>query len=124
MGKAQRQKGSTKKRGGTGIWTWVAVAAIGLLSFGDATMASRRVIYDGKFQEPAAAQEELKPAPVDQMIMKDKLINKFNPLVKSITRGSEPTVPALSHGSSPLPLCRGNGCNSHTTLSEAGLAFK
>ena len=52
--------------------TWVAVAAIGLLSFGDAWMASRRVIYDGKFQEPAAAQEELKPAPVDQMIMKDK----------------------------------------------------
>ena len=28
MGKAQRQKGSTKKRGGAGIWTWVVVAVV------------------------------------------------------------------------------------------------
>ena len=28
MGKAQRQKGSTKKRSATGIWTWIVVAAL------------------------------------------------------------------------------------------------
>ena len=51
---------------------WIVVTAIGLLCLGDVWFASRRVIYDEKFQEPAAAQEELKPAPVDQFILKDK----------------------------------------------------
>ncbi len=52
--------------------SWIIVAGIGLLCLGDAWTASRRVIYDAKFQEAAAAQAETKPAPVDEIIMKDK----------------------------------------------------
>jgi Bacterial membrane protein YfhO len=52
--------------------SWMAVAAIGLLCFGDIWTASRRVIYDEKFQSPAAAQKEVQPSPVDQLILKDK----------------------------------------------------
>lgn len=51
---------------------WIAVAIVGVLAFGDTWTASRRVIYDAKFQPAAAAKEELKPTTVDQMIMKDK----------------------------------------------------
>jgi hypothetical protein len=52
--------------------SWIVVAGIGLLCFGDAWTASRRVIYDEKFQDAAAAQEAAKPAPVDEILMKDK----------------------------------------------------
>ncbi len=52
--------------------SWIVVAGIGLLCFGDAWTASRRVIYDEKFQTAAAAQAEAKPAPVDEILMKDK----------------------------------------------------
>ena len=52
--------------------SWIVVAGIGLLCFGDAWTASRRVIYEDKFQDPAKAKEAAKPAPVDELIMKDK----------------------------------------------------
>jgi hypothetical protein len=52
--------------------SWMGVAAVGLLCFGDVWTASRRVIYEEKFQSPAAAQKEKEPAPVDQALMKDK----------------------------------------------------
>jgi Bacterial membrane protein YfhO len=52
--------------------SWIIVAGIGILCFGDAWTASRRVIYDEKFQDASKAKEETKPAPVDQIIMKDK----------------------------------------------------
>jgi hypothetical protein len=52
--------------------SWMGVAAVGLLCFGDVWLASRRVIYEEKFKSPAAAQKEAQPAPVDQLILKDK----------------------------------------------------
>ncbi|MBL7817607.1 MAG: YfhO family protein [Saprospiraceae bacterium] len=52
--------------------SWVVVAGIGLLCFGDAWTASRRVIYDEKFQDPAKAKEEMKASAVDELILKDK----------------------------------------------------
>ena len=52
--------------------SWMAVAGIGLLCFGDVWTASRRVIYDEKFQQPSVAQKEAQPTIVDQLIMKDK----------------------------------------------------
>jgi hypothetical protein len=51
---------------------WMTVGAIALLIFGDAWSSSRRIIYDEKFQNPAAAQEEAQPKQVDQLILKDK----------------------------------------------------
>ncbi len=51
--------------------SWIIVAGIGLLCLGDAWTSSRRVIYDEKFQDAGKAKEETKPAPVDEMIMKD-----------------------------------------------------
>lgn len=51
---------------------WVAIAIIGVLAFGDAWTASRRVIYDEKFQSPTASKDELQPSNVDQLILKDK----------------------------------------------------
>ena len=52
--------------------SWIVVAGIGVLCLGDAWTSSRRVIYDEKFQDPAKAEAEAKPAPVDELIMKDK----------------------------------------------------
>jgi hypothetical protein len=52
--------------------SWMGVAAVGLLCFGDVWTASRRVIYDEKFQSPAASQKEKEPTAVDQLILKDK----------------------------------------------------
>ncbi len=52
--------------------SWMAFAAVGLLCFGDIWSASRRVIYDEKFQIPSAANGELVAQPVDQVIQKDK----------------------------------------------------
>ena len=52
--------------------SWIGVALVGLLCFGDVWTASRRVIYDEKFQEPAAAQKAAQPTAVDQLILKDK----------------------------------------------------
>ena len=42
------------------------------MCFGDIWTASRRVIYDEKFQSPATAQKEKEPTAVDQLILKDK----------------------------------------------------
>jgi hypothetical protein len=56
---------------GTISKSWIAVAGIGLLCFGDAWTASRRVIYEEKFQSAAKAKDEAKPAPVDELILKD-----------------------------------------------------
>ncbi|MEQ1910525.1 MAG: hypothetical protein ABMA15_17025 [Vicinamibacterales bacterium] len=40
MGKAQRQKGSTKKRGASGVWVWVVVAALaGAAGYGISQMS-------------------------------------------------------------------------------------
>ncbi len=52
--------------------SWIAISAIGLLCVGDAWTSSRRIIYDEKFQNPAAAKEEAKATPIDELIMKDK----------------------------------------------------
>lgn len=52
--------------------SWIVVSVVGLLCVGDAWTSSRRIIYDEKFGSPAAAKEEAKPAPVDELIMKDK----------------------------------------------------
>ncbi len=51
--------------------SWVAVAGIGLLAFGDVWTASRRVIFDERFVEKAKIQEEAKAKPVDEFVMKD-----------------------------------------------------
>ena len=55
--------------------SWIVVAGIGLLCLGDAWTSSRRVIYEDKFQDAAKAQAETKPAPVDELILKDKDLN-------------------------------------------------
>jgi hypothetical protein len=52
--------------------SWIVVAGIGLLCLGDAWTSSKRVIYDEKFQDAAAAKAEGKAAPVDETVMKDK----------------------------------------------------
>jgi hypothetical protein len=51
--------------------TWVVAAGIGLLCVGDAWSSSRRIIYDEKFIDPVQAKAEIKPAIVDELIMKD-----------------------------------------------------
>ena len=52
--------------------SWIVVSAIGLLCIGDAWLSSRRIIYDEKFKDPTEAKAEAQPAPVDELIMKDK----------------------------------------------------